>query len=481
MAGGFQSPITINEAMQKIRKREYLLLAFQREYVWKPEQIEKLFDSLMRGYPINSMLFWKINGETKSKWKFYDFLQYFRPPHHTHNEFFETKGLNVFEAILDGQQRLTSLYLALFGHYDIGKNYTQWKNKNEEKFFKKCHFYFNLNSSRENNEELDIVFEFRWCDKDLTQEKIVFCDSDKKWFKIGEFYNEKYGNEKERNLSVRRISREFNLSESEETNLSLLYNKIFEDKTINFYSEDDENPDKAVNIFIRINSGGKPLDYSDILFSIAVANWKNRDAKGEINNLVDNINNLGFNIKKDLILKGFLFIFHDNIQFQINSFDKGFVEFIEEKWESIRDCFVEIFKLLRNFGLEAKTLPSVNSVLPILYFTYHNNLTGQIVDSVTQKQNRELIKKWLMRVVILKPLGGSGDTVLTNMRKAFIKDFKQNDKKYFDETLELFPLKQIEREAKYSQTIDDEYLEDNIIYSRKNSAEAFSVLSLFQI
>ena len=54
----FQTPITINEAMQHINNNEYLLPAFQREFVWDSEQIERLFDSLMRMYPTNSMLFW---------------------------------------------------------------------------------------------------------------------------------------------------------------------------------------------------------------------------------------------------------------------------------------------------------------------------------------------------------------------------------------------------------------------------------------
>ena len=128
--------------------------------------------------------------------------------------------------------------------------------------------------------------------------------------------------------------------------------------------------------------------------------------------------------------------------------------------------------------MEARTLSSENAVLPILYFIYHNNLTEQVVDSVTQKQNRELIKTWLLRAIILKPFGGSGDSVLTNMRKAFIKDFKQNNERYFDEKLDLFPLKEIEKEAKYSQVIDEGYLENIIVEVRKNSPEAFAFLSL---
>ena len=70
----FQTPITINEAMQHINNNEYLLPAFQREFVWDSEQIERLFDSLMRMYPTNSMLFWKVKGDIKTRWKFYNFI-----------------------------------------------------------------------------------------------------------------------------------------------------------------------------------------------------------------------------------------------------------------------------------------------------------------------------------------------------------------------------------------------------------------------
>ena len=179
-----------------------------------------------------------------------------------------------------------------------------------------------------------------------------------------------------------------------------------------------------------------------------------------------------------MILKGFLYLFHNSVKFQINSFDKDFIKSIETKWESIRNCFIETFRLLRTFGLEAKTLSSNNAILPILYFIYHKNLTKQLVDSVSQKQNRGLIKKWLLRALILRPFGGSGDTVLTNMRKAFIKDFKQSSEKYFDESIDTFPLEAIEKEAKYSQVVDDEFLENEIMWRRKDSAEAFAILAL---
>ena len=464
---GFQSPITINEAMQRIKNNEYLLPAFQREYVWEPWQIEELFDSLIRGYPISSMLFWKVKDESKTAWKFYRFLEYYRESYHTHNDYFNTSNHKDFYAILDGQQRLTSLYFALFGNYDIHRSYNKWENN--DRYFKICHFYFNLTQSKKPENE-NIEYEFLWLDKLETKEQNIYIDKyQQKWFKCQYLYQYDSGR-------VRKIAKEFNLNENEEDRLDLLHQKIFDKNLINFYLEEEQDPDKAVNIFIRINSNGEPLDYSDILFSIAIANWNKIDARTEINNLVDKINE-NFDISKDLILKGFLYLFHNNIKFQINSFDKNFIESIEAKWEGIKNAFIETFRLLRSFGFEAKTLSSNNDILPILYFIYHKNLTNNIVDSVKCNENRAIIKKWLLRAIILKPFGGSSDTVLSNMRKAFIKDFKQNSG-FFDREIELFPLEEIEKEAKYIQTIDEEYLENNVIECRKNSPEAFAVLSL---
>ncbi|EAI6361312.1 DUF262 domain-containing protein [Campylobacter coli] len=464
---GFQSPITINEAMQRIRNNEYLLPAFQREYVWGPRQIEELFDSLMRGYPVSSMLFWKVKDESKTAWKFYRFLEYYRERYHTHNDYFNTSSHKDFDAILDGQQRLTSLYLALFGNYDIHRSHNKWEDN--DRYFKICHFYFNLTQSKKPENE-NVEYEFLWLDKLETKEQNIYIDKyQQKWFKCQYLYQYDSGR-------VRKIAREFNLNENEEDRLDLLHQKIFDKNLINFYLEEEQNPDKAVNIFIRINANGKPLDYSDILFSIAIANWNKIDARTEINNLVDKINE-NFDISKDLILKGFLYLFHNNIKFQINSFDKDFIKSIEAKWEGIKNVFVETFKLLRSFGFEGRTLSSNNAVLPILYFIYHKDLTNSIVDSVKCSENRPLIKKWLLRAIILKPFSGSSDTVLSNTRKAFIKDFKQNGS-FFDREIELFPLEEIEKEAKYAQIVDEEYLENNIIEWRKNSPEAFAALSL---
>jgi uncharacterized protein with ParB-like and HNH nuclease domain len=70
----FQTLITIAKALDRIHRHDYVLPSIQREFVWKPSQITRLFDSLMLEYPIGSFLFWSVNKEYSLKWVFYDFL-----------------------------------------------------------------------------------------------------------------------------------------------------------------------------------------------------------------------------------------------------------------------------------------------------------------------------------------------------------------------------------------------------------------------
>ena len=62
----FQTPRSIEEMMTAIHKREYLMPAIQREFVWGTGQIVRLFDSLMRGYPVGSFLLWDVEARDRA-------------------------------------------------------------------------------------------------------------------------------------------------------------------------------------------------------------------------------------------------------------------------------------------------------------------------------------------------------------------------------------------------------------------------------
>ena len=170
---GFQTPITIKQVVDRIRMKAYLLPAFQREFVWENSRVENLFDSLMKGYPIGSMLFWKVTGEAKKAYKFYQILEYFIQDYHVHNEPFDTNQVNDFHAVLDGQQRLTSLYLGLCGTYAYHKYRARWDNS--ENNFPTRILYLNISRTFPDDES-DKTYNFSFREKSLTNGEDLYTD-----------------------------------------------------------------------------------------------------------------------------------------------------------------------------------------------------------------------------------------------------------------------------------------------------------------
>ena len=275
---GFQTPITIYQAMQNIDNKEYLLPAFQREFVWSADQIERLFDSVMQGYPISSMLFWKVKDKTRTDFTFFNFLNSYVERHKTHNEVKSNIGKD-FYAILDGQQRLTALYLGLYGTYAYHEYRHSWDNNPNSFPERKLYLCITkVNSDTENDKKY--LFSFLKT-ADTNNSDLYKDNSGELWFRVGRILSlhlEDY--DLDDFCTDKTISRE------SKKILKYLDNSIFVAPTINFYEEDAQEADKAVSIFTRINSGGTYLSFSDIMFALLISNWV-RDARTEINQLVD--------------------------------------------------------------------------------------------------------------------------------------------------------------------------------------------------
>lgn len=462
---GFQSPITIHQAIDRINRNEYLLPAFQREFVWNVTQIEQLFDSLMQGYPISSMLFWKVKENTKADFRFYQFLKKYIEIHETHNDTIATNGVNDFHAILDGQQRLTALYLGLCGSYAFRRYYGS-KTYHSEWDYPTRHLYLNI-SSTYTEKESDRKYKFSFLEKRITQEQDIYFDNDEKWFRVGQVLD-LYKTD-----GLDDFAETHQLSKDEKKLIKQLERVIHTGNIINYYEEDEQNPDKAVNIFVRINSGGTPLSFSDILMSIAIASWKQKDARTEINNLVDTIRAKGFNVDQDYILRAFLYLYNKDVRFRITSFKNDFISNIEANWENIRNSIITVFDLVKTFGLTDYTLTTNNATLPILYYIYHRNIFVDFSTKVAYKNDREIIKQWLLTILIRRTFGGQTDTVLTQSRKAFTDDI-ENAKL---ENIQAFPAKEINKEIKKITDIGDDFIEE-LLLTQKGTKYSFPILAL---
>lgn len=465
---GFQSPITIAQAIERIHRNEYLLPAFQRDFVWSAEQIEKLFDSLMKGYPISSMLFWKVKGGTKTDFRFYKFLSAFIQYHRICNDPIPTDNINDFYAVLDGQQRLTSLYIGLCGSYAYKDYRKRWDYS--EYNFPTRHLYFNI-SRKYTQEASDREFIFSFVDKNISKEKEFFIDkSNEKWFRVGKIL----ALHQDYNYGIDEFAEDNNIDKESKRLLRLLDNVIHTKLNINFYEEDEQKPDKAVNIFIRINSGGTALSFSDILMSIAIANCKQMDAKTEIKNLVEHVRSKGFNISHDFILKSFLYLYHKDVRSLITSFNLGFIELVENNWTRIRDAVSNLFDLLRSFGLTDFTMTSYNAAMPILYYLYHKDIYQDFYKKMGNREDCEIIKKWLFSILLRRAFGASADSVLAQSRRAYTTDITGS---YIKETVTLFPATEINSEIRKLSDVGDDFIED-LLYSQKDSRYSFPILAM---
>lgn len=295
----YQTGGTIRETLQAIQQAKYVLPAIQREFVWKPEQIARLFDSLMQGYPFGTFLFWKVEGVHSGNYKFYAFVRNYHErdnPHCPQLPAFHDKELT---AVLDGQQRLTALNIGLAGSMAWRLPH-KWKTNPDA--YPERHLYLDLIADRPGEEEGGERYRFEF----LTEERASAAAPDECWFKVGDILGMRSGPAMLAWLSGRLPQEKLNQAF---TTLDQLYQVVHNRHLISYYEEKSQDLDKVLNIFIRMNSGGTVLSYSDLLLSIAVAQWTG-DARKEIHTLVDDLNSTGdgFAFSQDLVLKAGLML-----------------------------------------------------------------------------------------------------------------------------------------------------------------------------
>lgn len=461
--------IRIDELVKGIYFNKYVLPSIQREYVWNMEQIENLFDSLMRGYPIGTFLFWEIKKNQVNDYKFYRFLSKYDELNNVHNEVIDLKGVDGVRAVLDGQQRMTSLYLALKGSY-TSKRKGAW-SKNRESYTEKK-LYLNLylkNKSEENTEEnTDQGYEFRF----LEDSQIV-SDRDKYWFEVSNILYMDGDNDIENYINTKiKPLNSVNYSEDEIESfravLTRLKETIFQDLSIVYYEENSSDLDKVLNIFVRVNSGGTKLGYSDLLLSIATAQWDDLDAREEIIKLVNEINATGdgFNINKELVLKTALVLRGGSIAYKVKNFTRENMLEIEKMWEDIKKSLVQSFKLVSRFGYSRDTLITPYAVIPIAYYLFKKENPNNFIDSGRYKEDREKIHKWLTASLLKKSFSGQSDAVLNQLRAIIDKNIGD------------FPYEKIKEELKENKSIVFTEADiDELLNKKYGKAEAFSVLS----
>ena len=457
----FKYPITISDAIANIEARKFLLPAIQRKFVWSSDQIEVLFDSIMRNYPINSFMMWNVTSDkTKNSYKFYEFLKEYRAFFNDENPFINTKGYDDFLAVIDGQQRLTSLYLGLKGTYAYKMPRKRWKDNEESLPTRKL--YINVSSQLSKDDERKMIYDFKF----LSEDDVSRLSPTEDLFLVNDIYLYRNQDALEDYLA----SRQWNNKSFAKATIRKLREVIFKDKLINYYQEENQDIDTVLDIFIRTNSGGEPLSYSNLLMSITTANWE-RDARKEFKALVDAVYANNFIISADLILKCCLVLFNENIKFQVTNFDADSVRVFDKNWDRIRKCIEVAFELLKKWGFNDSSLRAKNAIIPIVYYIFYKKIEDEILKDHIHQDEKKSIRKWLCISLLKGVFGGQSDSVLSGIRKVLKANIENNT----------FPFEQIKSEfanndAK-SLSLSDEVIED-ILKTQKDAPNCYAILAL---
>lgn len=394
----------VKDAMRQISQGEVYLPAIQRKFVWGPRKIEALFDSIMRGYPIGTFLFWFVEGATKNEYTFYRFIQDYHEKDNAVNEVAPKPHLaDQFIGVLDGQQRLNSMYVALQGSYAYRRKHGQWSNPAA---FPQRWLYLNLFYEPAEDDESGVKFKFSF----LTKEEAAVVNSDQYWFKVKDTLdwddmtsvfgavNDRTQQHPEHGEKLLRLGAPM---------LTMLWQRLCSDDVISYFSVKDQELDHIVDIFIRVNSTGVPLSRTDLLFSSIVAHWD--EGRAQIEEAIRTLNakGAGFSFDNDFIMRSCLALTDVPVQLKVNSFRKENIERIREQWPQIRAAMEAAADLLVEWGFSRETLPTQNVVVPIAYFVHKG---GNV------EASKGALRQYLVRALLKQIFRSRTDRVVATIR-----------------------------------------------------------------
>jgi hypothetical protein len=403
--------MTIAAALTKINNSLFLP-AIQRPYVWKPEDIIELFDSLMQGYPISSFLFWEVEPQNRRRWAIYKFQEQYRQGE-SWNEKVEPDGRDIV-FVLDGQQRLTSLLVGLRGSYTLRERYGR---KNKAASYRANHLYLDLFKDPAESDEDEEVTANRYALKFV--DAAPRNDHRQLWMKVGDILdlrdNDRLDAYRERLLAnlPEKVTRA--QIEVAEDNLRRLHRLVWTDEPISFYTESLQDVDRVLAIFIRANEGGMKLSKSDLLMAVIETTWGETYVRDEILGLVNRLNrDLGrrFEFDKDLVMRASLVIPDLPNVYNVANFTAHNMNIIRSDWDLIRKSLEATVALIASFGFDASLLTSTNAIIPIAY--YLSKLDGHRLDgsSSFDTANRERIRRWLSSALFNGAFGGNSDQTI---------------------------------------------------------------------
>ncbi|PJC33664.1 hypothetical protein CO051_01255, partial [Candidatus Roizmanbacteria bacterium CG_4_9_14_0_2_um_filter_39_13] len=312
------------DLISEIQKGQIKVPKFQRNFVWSLDKTAKLLDSILKGYPIGTFILWETN-ERLNDIKNIGNLELPAIP----------DDIKV-QYVLDGQQRITSLYAAFLG--------AKIQKEGEKKITDYSKIYVDLDGDVENNDNQIVISE----------------DPKSKHITLHKLLSAKYGELRE-------------IYSNEEIDKIQEYKETFTTYDFSTIVLRKEDIDSAIEVFTRINTGGQTLTLFEIMSAKTYDEEQDFDMEDKFQKLLKELEERKYDtISSSVILSVISLILSKNKECKrkvILQLDK---QAIIDIWDDVISALkesVDYFRSVYRIPVSA-ILPYDSLLVPFAYFFY---------------------------------------------------------------------------------------------------------------
>jgi hypothetical protein len=395
---------TIMTLMNQVSEGAVVLPAIQRDFVWGEERIAMLLDSIMRGYPTGIILLW----ETTEDIQFRQFEKDYQPDNIL--TFHENPGRKRLRLVLDGQQRLQSLYVALYGTY-AGRELA-----------------FDVLSGDVDDDFSGDRYRFRFISPSPSQADGQTEKAKAYYVPVADIFRM---SPLARQSRAREIAEELHLvgesAQRIELNLSILDSALTKDVNVLHVSTIDENlpatsPDRkseadVLEIFVRINRLGTALSRSDLIFSMLKLKWReSAEALPEFVRKINQGNSL--DLDTDFVIRCLFVVSDLGAKYDLDVLRKrSAVKALQENFKNCCDAIAATVDFVLNscWCSSSSLIGGTNTLVPFVYLLFHRSK-----HEVSNSELEELRKVFFL-LAFAKPLSRYGDIRITGFVREELK------------------------------------------------------------
>lgn len=325
----------INQILDKIDENQLFVPAFQREYVWKRENAKDLIASLIRQYPFGTMLTWDTNNppELKGKWQ-YDPRQ------------------GAVKIILDGQQRITTLYLLI-------------RNKIPP-YYKTSDILKNPQGLYVNVKTLELQYY-----------KPTIMKNDPYWINITDIFQRKI---RDRDVIKAIQKKGVEISRKDEDSIYDNFRAVENIPHIEFVEQSipvKATLKEAIDIFYIVNSSGVNLTEAELALAQISGYWPK--ARETFKNKLEQLKNNGFVFKLDFIIYCLLGVLHNIGSDMTKLHDKNNDVKLRQAWKVLdEDVLDYVVNTLQSQAYvdHSDEINSVYALIPMVVYIYKKGISS---------------------------------------------------------------------------------------------------------